>query len=96
MLLKMYLSMRCENDSYQHFPYSSIFSFFTFLHLTSEDEIISELARCGNSLVQGGHLVIVTGHKNLFYKNYSSVGCIGDKPKDDGDITKIQLKKNKL
>lgn len=82
-----------NKKSYKFFPYSSIFSFFTFLHLTSNEEISSEFLRCKNSLINSGYLVIVTGHKNLFFKNYSSVACMGDKPIEDGTMVKIKLKK---
>lgn len=82
-----------KSDFYQYYPYTSIFTFFTFLHLTSKEEIIDELKRCNNSLEYNGFLTIVTAHKNLFYKNYVSVGCIDNNPNLDGDITQIKLKK---
>lgn len=82
-----------SSKEYLNSPYSSIFSFFTFLHLTSQEELNSELKRCYQSLNNNGHLLIVIPHENLFYYNYSSVECINNKPKKDGEIAALNLKK---
>lgn len=79
-------------DCYDNSPYNSIFSFFTFLHLTTKDEIMNEYKRCFNSLERGGHLVIVNPNENLFNKKYESVECNNIKNYEDGMSFKIKLK----
>lgn len=80
-------------NQYIYSPYSAIFSFFTFFHLTNKEEVVTELLRCYCSLSSYGYLIIVVPCYNLFYRNYSSVECIEQKPEKDGDIVKLNLKK---
>lgn len=81
-----------SNESFYLFgKYKTIFSILMFFHLSSENEIKSELLKCFNSLDEDGCLFIINGNKNLYSKNYTSIQGQGTPPNKDGDIAKIKL-----
>src|SRR5258708_4644761 len=80
-----------EKNSYLHGSYTSIFSILMFFHLSSKEEIKTELIRCFNSLEDLGNLIIISGTKNLYICDYLTVKGIGKAPVSDGDLAKIKL-----
>jgi SAM-dependent methyltransferase len=80
-----------KKDFYLYGKYTSIFSILMFFHLSSIEEIKSELTKCFNSLENFGNLIIVSGTKNLYIHNYLSVKGLGKAPSRDGDLVKIKL-----
>lgn len=80
-----------RDNSYRYAPYTAIFSFLVIFHFENIASIKEELKRSFNSLNQGGHLFIVSGTKNLFFRNYITVKCNGPIPVNDGDKTTVKL-----
>lgn len=87
----LYFENEREQELYQYSKYTSIFSILMFFHMSSKEEIKTELMKCYNSLENFGNLVIISGTKNLYVRNYLTVKSIGEPPKYDGDLAKIKL-----
>ncbi|KTC76524.1 class I SAM-dependent methyltransferase [Legionella brunensis] len=87
----IYFENTSENTSYPYGKYTAIFSILMFFHLSTEDEIKTELEKCFNSLEKNGNLIIISGTKNLYTRNYLTVKGIGKAPSLDGDLAKIKL-----
>ncbi|HAT6979780.1 TPA: class I SAM-dependent methyltransferase [Legionella pneumophila] len=87
----LYFENSFERNSFLYGKYTSIFSILMFFHLSTKDEIKAELVRCYNSLENLGNLIIVSGTKNLYMRNYLTVKGVGKAPVADGDIVNIKL-----
>ena len=87
----LYFMASGKDNEHQNSKYKSIFSILMFFHISSKEEMGFELMKCHNSLDEKGSLIIINGTNNLYSKNYLTVKGIGDPPKNDGDIARINL-----
>jgi len=79
-----------KSQKYKYTPYTAIFSILMLFHLENINELRKELRKCYKSLINEGHLIIVSGTKNLYSKNYISVKGI-KKPNYSGDKAILKL-----
>lgn len=87
----VYFENKSERTFYLYGKYTAIFSILMFFHLSSREEIKTELEKCFNSLENPGNIIIISGTKNLYTRDYLTVRGIGKAPTSDGDFAKIKL-----
>jgi len=72
--------------------YTLIFSIFVTCHFSSKEELMTEMEKARKSLKKGGHIIIISMTKFLFYKNYASVKYIDYGINKEGEKRKVLLK----